>query len=61
MTVQQLIEELQKQPQDIPIAIMYGINPSDIKDPNSIKVSKCTWIDSNWPYDKPDFDYINLE
>jgi hypothetical protein len=45
----------------MPVAIMYDINPSGIKDPNSIKVSKCTWIDSNWPYDKPDFDYINLE
>ena len=61
MTVEQLINELKKYPKDMPIAIMYDINPNDIKDPNSIKVSKHTWADSNYPYNKPDFDYINLE
>lgn len=61
MTVEQLINELKKYPKDMPIAIMYTINPNDIKDPNFIKVSRHTWIDSNYPYNKPDFDYINLE
>jgi hypothetical protein len=61
MTVQQLIDELQKYPKDMPVAIMCNINPSDIKDPNFIKVSKHTWVDSNYHYNKPDFDYINLE
>ena len=60
MIVQQLIKELQKWPEDMPIAIMCDINPSDIKDPNSIEVSKYTWVDSNYPYNRPDFDYINL-
>ena len=40
---------------------MCDINPNDIKDPNFIKVSEHTWVDSNYPYNKPDFDYINLE
>lgn len=44
----------------MPITLMCDINPSDIKDPNSIKVSKYTWVDSNYPYNRPDFDYINL-
>jgi len=60
MTVEQLINELKKYPKDMPVAIMYDINPSDIKDPNSIEVSKYIWVDSNYPYDRPDFDYINL-
>ena len=61
MTVKQLIKELQKWPEDTPVAIMCDINLSDIKDPNFIKVSKHTWVDSNYLYNKPDFDYINLE
>lgn len=61
MTVKQLIEELQKWPQDMPVATMYDINPGDIKNPNYIKITKCTWVDSNYPWNRPDFDYINLE
>ena len=60
MTVEQLINELKKYSKNMPIAIMCDINPSDIKNPNSIEVSKYTWVDSNYPYNRPDFDYINL-
>ena len=61
MTVQQLISELQKWPSDMPVAIMYGINPSDIMNPHHIELKQCTWIDGNYPYNKPDFEYLNLE
>lgn len=61
MTVAQLIEELKKWPQDMPIATMQDIGPSAALDPHWIKVSKKTWMHSNWPYDKPDFDYVDLE
>ena len=61
MTVKQLIEELQKYPQDMPVATMYDINPEDIKDPYWIKLKICTWAHGNYPYNKPDFEYLNLE
>ena len=61
MTVKQLIEELQKYPPDMPVATVYDINPEDIKDPHWIKLKICTWVHSNYPYNKPDFEYLNLE
>jgi len=45
----------------MPVAIMYGINPPDIMNPHHIELKQCTWIDGNWPYNKPDFEYLNLE
>lgn len=61
MTVAQLIKELQKWPPDMPVATMQDINPEDIPDPHWIKLKQCTWVDGNWPYDKPDFEYLDLE
>lgn len=61
MTVLQLIKELQKWPPNMPVTIMNDINPSDIEDSNYIKLKQCTWVHSNYPYDKPDFEYLNLE
>lgn len=61
MTVAQLIKELQKWPLDMPVATMYDINPENISDPHWIKLKQCTWVDDNWPYNKPDFEYLNLE
>ena len=61
MTVQQLIEELQKWPQDMPIAVYDNINWIDKDKPDIIQVQNRVWVDSNYPYDKPDFLYINLE
>lgn len=61
MTVQQLIEELQKWPQDMPIAVYDNINWIDKNKPDIIQVQNRVWVDSNYPYDKPDFLYINLE
>lgn len=61
MTVAQLIKELQKWPPDMPVATMQDINPEDIPDPYWIKLKQRTWVHSNWPYDKPDFEYLDLE
>lgn len=61
MTVAQLIKKLQELPQDMPVAVYHEINQEQVDNPNSIEVSICTWIHSNWPYEQPDFDYVNLE
>lgn len=61
MTVQQLIEELQKWPRDMSIAVYDNINWIDKDKPDIIQVQNRVWVDSNYPYDKPDFLYINLE
>lgn len=57
MTVGELIEELKKFPQDMPVAtdgmFMYP-NGEDIE------VSIHTWVHSNYPYDLPDTEYVNL-
>ena len=61
MTVKELIEELQKWPQDMPVTILHEIDWVTRNDPHWIKVSNKTWTHTNWPFDKPDFDYITLE
>ncbi len=61
MTVQQLIDELQKYPKDMPIAVYDNIDWIDKDKPDIIQVQKRIWIHNNYPYDKPDFLYINLE
>ena len=61
MTVKQLIEKLREFPENMPVATINVINPEDIDDPEWIKVSIATWVHSNYPYNKPDFDYVNLE
>lgn len=61
MTVKQLINVLKKVPQDLPIAIWNDISWQTKDDPHYIKISECVWTHSNYPYDKEDFNYINLE
>ena len=61
MTVKQLIEKLKEFPENMPGATLNDINPEDRDDPEWIKVSIATWVHSNYPYNKPDFDYVNLE
>lgn len=61
MRVKELINKLQEFPQDMPVAISHDINPEDIDDPDFIEVNICTWEHSNYPYNKPSFDYVNLE
>ena len=61
MTVKQLIEKLKQFPDDMPVATIGEINYSDIDDPEFIDVQVKTWTHSNYPYDKPDFEFVNLE
>lgn len=61
MTIQQLINGLKKFPKDMPIAIWGDIDWKSKDDPHHINIIKSTWVHSNYPYDKDDFDYINLE
>ena len=61
MTVQQLIEKLKQLPQDSYIAILNDIGWRSKDNPDNIKIKKYTWTHDNYPYDKPDFEYYNLE
>lgn len=51
MTVEELIKELSKYPKDMLVATDYHIY-----DPIEIKVA--TWTHDNYPYDKPDVDFV---
>lgn len=53
-TVKELINILSKYPDDTAVAVNY-----DIFDP--VIVNMRTWIDSNYPYDKPDIIFLSLE
>lgn len=61
MTVKQLIEELQKFPEDMPVTILNDISWVTKNDPHYLQVKQTTWEHTNYPYDKPDFHYINIE
>jgi len=61
MTIKELIEELQKYPEDMPVAVDGNISYPPEADYNRLEVSKRTWVVSNYPYKDPDFDYINIE
>ena len=61
MTVKQLIEKLNEFPMDMPVATIGLISPYDRDDPNFITVNIQTWEHNNYPYNKPSFDYVNLE
>lgn len=61
MKVCELIEKLKELPQDAYIATYNDISWGSKDDPNQIQIKKHTWVHSNYPYDKPDFDYYNLE
>ena len=58
MTVEQLIEELKKFPQDMPVATDTNFQ---YPDGGPLEVSIHTWIHSNYPYNLPDTDYVNIE
>ena len=60
MTVKQLKQKLDKFPDDMPVTTMNDISWCDIDNPDFIEVTKCTWEHTNYPYDKPDFEYVNL-
>ena len=60
LTVKQLIEELQKYPEDMPVATLGDIDWYAKDQPNWIEVKRCVWTHCNYPYDKEDFAYVNL-
>ena len=45
----------------MPVAIYNDINWGNKDIPDVIQVQKRRWTHGNYPYDKPDFLYINLE
>ena len=61
MTVRELIEELEKCPQDMPVTVDMNIMWPPEADCNKLEVSRRTWVDSNYPWNRPDFEYINIE
>lgn len=61
MTVGELIEELKKCPQDMPVAVYRNIMWPPEADYNKLEVSQRTWVDSNYPWNRPDFEYVNIE
>jgi hypothetical protein len=61
MTVGELIEELKKWPEDMPVAVFDTIIYPPEHNYNKLTLVKKTWVDSNYPFDQPDFDYINIE
>ena len=61
MTVGQLIDELNKYPKNMPVAVFHEISFSDKDDPNWIRVSESIWNHANYPYNMPGFKYVNLE
>ena len=54
MKVSELVTLLQEFPQDMPVAIGYEVF-------TPIEVSIKTWEPTNYPYDRPDFDFVYLD
>lgn len=61
MTIGELIKELKKYPQDMPVACCGDIYYPPEAENNRVYVSERLWVDNNYPWDRPDFKYINLE
>jgi len=63
MTVKELIEELKKYPDDMIIAVGHDAwrSRQDHLPHSEIEIKKAEWIDSNYPYNEEDFEYLNLE
>ena len=53
MTVKDLIEELQKYDKDMVVATDYDVFEDVI-------VEKRTWTHTNYPYDKPDMEFVSI-
>ena len=54
MTVKDLIEKLKQFPPDMPVATGYDVF-------EEVHVSIKTWVHTNYPYDKPDVEYVCIE
>ena len=53
MTVGELIRILLGFPQDMPVAVNYDIY-------EAVNASIQTWTHDNYPYDKPDVEFVNI-
>ena len=53
MTVGELVQILLGFPQDMPVAVNWYIS-------EAITVSMQTWVDGNYPGDKPDVEFVNI-
>lgn len=60
MKVIELIEKLKEFPQDMPVAVFGEINWIEKDDPDAFEVSIRTWTHTNYPYNKPDFNYVDI-
>lgn len=62
MTVKELIEELKKYPEDMIVAGSYECgrykNTKEIW--STVELSICHWEPTNYPYDREEFDYLNI-
>ena len=54
ITVSEFIEKLKEFPQDMPVGIEY--NPFD-----EIEIEIKTWEHTNYPYNKPDLEFVNIQ
>ena len=61
MTVGELIEKLKQFPLDMPVACDGNIYYPPDNGYYAIEVSQWTLVDNNYPYNRPDFEYINIE
>ena len=61
MTVGELIEKLKQFSLDMPVACDGNIYYPPDSGYYDIEVSRRTWYDSNYPWNRPEFEYINLE
>lgn len=57
MTVAELIERLKNYPQDMSVGIDGDF---EYPDGREIEISIHTWVHSNYPYDLPDTEYVNI-
>ena len=57
MTNKKLQEILKQYPDDM----LVGTYCTDNPDSETVDVSIRTWIHTNYPYDKPDYEYIYIE
>ena len=60
MTIKQLKKELDKFPDDMPVATHFCINWYLKDEPHCIEVKQMTWVHPDHLYDKKDFEYVNL-
>lgn len=54
MTVKDMIEKLKQFPEDMSIAVGYDVF-------DEIRIYIKTWSHTNYPYDRPDFQYVCIE